>query len=302
MRILSTVQLKIPVVSVGNLSFGGTGKTPCIIFLAEELSKTYKINIITKSYKASLTEPMRVNLECNNAVQIFGDESCLIQAKVANCAVWTGPDKASTAIASMISQPELILLDDGFSHSKLKRNFDLVLLDATQGFNSYLREPLASLKRAQAVLITKANLASEMQIEKIKRNIIFAAPRLEGSIFFAFVKTELSLGKSSPLFIFCALGRPETFALDLTRQGYKIIHRKYYADHFLYSPAEQKNLYQEYLKLQQQHKDIKLVTTEKDFVKLSDENIRAHSTVAQHRIELDTDQKEALLEKIRQFL
>lgn len=298
-RLFKSVDLKIPVISIGNLSFGGVGKTPCIIFLAKELSSEYKINIVTKSYKASLTEPKKVNLELPEAARLFGDEACLIQSKLPNCSVWSGPQKSSTAAVSVINQPDLILIDDGFSHRKLKRNFDLVLVDATQGFNDYLRESVNSLKRAHAVLITKVNLASDSAVAEIEKKIISAAPHLFDNIFFSRVKTEINLDKSNPFFVFCGLGRPETFVQDLGRQGYNVIHNKFYADHFDYSENEQKNIFEEYLELKKKYKNLKLVTTEKDFIKLSDISLKNVLNVPEHRIELDEDQKEALLEKIR---
>lgn len=298
-HLLKSVDLKVPVISVGNLSFGGAGKTPCIIFLAKELSSEYKINIVAKSYKASLTEPKKVNLDLPNAARLFGDEACLIQSKLPNCSVWSGPKKSSTAAVSVINQPDLILIDDGFSHRKLKRNFDLVLIDATQGFNDYLRESVNSLKRAHAVLITKVNLVNRSAVTEIEKKIISVAPHLSDNIFSSRVKTEIELDKSNPLFVFCGLGRPETFIQDLSHQGFNVVHNKFYADHFDYSESEQNKIFEEYLELKKKYKNLKLVTTEKDFIKLSDRPLKNIVIVPEHRIESDTDQKEALLEKIR---
>ncbi len=299
---LKTIKLKIPVVSVGNLSFGGVGKTPCIILLARELSLEYKVTIVTKSYKASLREPGMVNLNTAHAAETFGDEACLIQQKLPNCTVWSGPNKASSAAASIITQPNIILLDDGFSHRKLYRNFDLVLIDATQGFDNYQRESINSLKRAHAVLITKTNLSNKKAISEIERKILSVSPQLKESLFQSGVKTELKLKKTDPLFVFCGLGRPQTFIKDLEQQGYRVIHKKYYADHFFYSVVEQKKIAEEYLDLQLKYKNLKLVTTEKDFIKISENSLKENLFVPEHSIDLDSVQKEVLIEKIRQSL
>ncbi|MEQ1723511.1 MAG: tetraacyldisaccharide 4'-kinase, partial [Pseudobdellovibrio sp.] len=152
-KFFKSKKISAPVISVGNLSFGGVGKTPCIIFLAEELSKTQKVSIITKSYKASLKEPAPVNLDIERAAALYGDEACLIQAKLPHCRVWSGPVKYQTALASLIERPQVVLLDDGFSHRQLCRNFDLILIDATVGFKDYQREPISSLVRSSAVII-----------------------------------------------------------------------------------------------------------------------------------------------------
>lgn len=301
-QLIKSVNIKFPVISVGNLAFGGVGKTPCVIFIGEELSSEYKINIVTKSYKATLTEPKKVNLNLQHAAQLFGDEACLIQSKLPNCGVWSGPNKASTAAASTINQPDFILMDDGFSHRRLKRNFDLVLIDATQGFNTYQREPISSLRRAHAVLITKVNLSGHSAVTEIENKILSLAPHLAGAVFFSRVKTELELDRKFPLFVFCGLGRPDTFIQDLQRQGYNIVRTKYYPDHFNYSEAEQNNILAEYFELHQKFENMKLVTTEKDLIKLTESSLKNILFTPKHRIELDSDQKEALLEKIRQFI
>ncbi|MEK6627470.1 MAG: tetraacyldisaccharide 4'-kinase [Bdellovibrionota bacterium] len=299
LQILNAVKLSIPVISVGNLSFGGVGKTPCVIFLAEELVKKYKINIITKSYKANLRYPERVKLKSDNSAQKFGDESCLLQAQLPSCNVWAGPNKSQTALASLVDQPGLIILDDGFSHLKLKRNFDLLLIDATQGFNTYLREPIGSLKRAHAVLITKTNLSQSEKVSEIKKQIANLAPHLSEHIFLSRMKTELALDKIMPLFIFCGLGRPETFVQDLTQQGYKVVHQKFFPDHHNYTISDQQQLLDEYNKLLKKHDNIRLVTTEKDLTKISEISLKKYLTVPKHNLEMDRVQKEALFEKIR---
>jgi len=296
--LVSSNKLQIPVVSVGNLSFGGVGKTPCVIFLAKEFSKSYKTNIVVKSYKASLRLPAKVDLSLTNATQIFGDEACLIQSKLSMCQVWSGPKKYLTAAASLRDHPQLIVLDDGFSHRKLHRNFDLILVDATQGFNTYLREPLGCLKRAQAILITKTNLSDSETIVEIKKNIIKSMPHLTESIFLSRVKTELKLDIKHPLFVFCGLAQPASFILDLTLQGYKVVRQKFFADHYSYSPAVQLQIYSEYGKLKEYNKELRLVTTEKDLIKITDVLLRKCVSVSEHKIEMDPDQKEALLEKI----
>ena len=301
-RFINTITLNVPVVSIGNISFGGVGKTPFVIFIGNELASDYKINIITKSYKASLTEPKLVNLNLPNAPQIFGDEACLIQTKLPNCSVWSGPNKSDTAVASIVNLPSLILLDDGFSHRKLHRNFDLVLIDATQGFNDYLRESVKSLLRADAILITKANLSSSMAMRKIKNSIIAVAPHLKDCIFTSEVKTEFKIEKSNPVFVFCGLGRPETFIQDISQQGYAVIQKIYFADHFNYPKAIQENIYKQYLELKKKYKNLKLVTTEKDFIKLTVSDLKNELVIPVHTIVLDTDQKGSLIEKIRQSL
>lgn len=298
----SVKKLHVPVISVGNLSFGGVGKTPCIIFLAGELSKNKKINIITKSYKAKLKSPAPVDLENPSAAAIFGDEACLIQTKLPQCRVWSGPVKADTAHASLLERPDVVLLDDGFSHRKLHRNFDLVLIDATQGFDDYLREPISSLVRASAVLITKINLADEQKVMKIKEAVVTYVPQLKNKIYLARAKAELGFSTEHPVFLFCGLAQPDSFAEDLQKQGYKIVKSDFYPDHHAYSASEQKKIFAAYKKELQSQPTLKLVCTQKDFVKLSDDDLKNFISIAELSFEMPNDQKEDLLGNIRKSL
>lgn len=301
-KLIRPVTIKFPVVSVGNISFGGSGKTPFIIFLAQELALNGKVSIVTRSYKSSLREPRTVNLHEANAAAIYGDEACLLQQKLANCTVWSGPNKASTAAACAISQPNVILVDDGFSHRKLQRNFDLVLIDATVGIDDYLREPSRNLKRANAVVITKTNLVHPAGVNQLEKKILELAPGLGGNIFTSEVVTQLHAKKTDPLFVFCGLGKPETFALDLKQQGYKIIQQNFFPDHFRYTTADQQKIFDVYRKLKKTEPELRLVTTEKDFVKITLPSLQKILAVTEHRITMAAGQKEVLLEKVRQAL
>ena len=301
-KLIEAIELRFPVVSVGNISFGGVGKSPFIILLAEELSLEYQVNIVTKSYKAAATEPQKVDLSISDPAALFGDEACIIQEKLPACSVWAGPNKASTAAASSINQPDIILIDDGFSHRRLKRNFDVLLLDATEGLNNYLREPRRNLRRAHAIVITKINLTSSTAVKELEKAILQLAPELKNSIFKSSMMTTLKIDKGRPLFVFCGLGRPETFCQDLVQQGFNILKKTFFPDHFQYSLASQKELLEKYLKLRAMHDDLKLVCTEKDYIKINYQPLKECIVVAFHKLTMEANEKEVLLEKIRQTL
>jgi tetraacyldisaccharide 4'-kinase len=292
-------KLSVPVISVGNLSFGGVGKTPCIIFLAEELSKTKKVNIVTKSYKASLKEPAPVNLDIDRAAALYGDEACLIQARLPQCRVWSGPIKYQTALASLIERPDVVLLDDGFSHRKLHRNFDLILIDATLGFEDYQREPISSLVRSSAVIITKVNLSDEQSVNKIKECVSIYLPQLKNKTYLARAKTVLNFSKENLVWVFCGLAHPQSLIDDLKIQGYQIAHQQFYPDHYAYSEAEQLRILTNFRRALKSNDKLKLVCTQKDFVKLTNEELKTYVNLTEHSFEMPTDQKEDLLAKIR---
>lgn len=295
-------KINIPVISVGNLSFGGVGKTPCVIYLAKQLSPKYKINIITKSYKASLRQPKSVDLNLNNAAKVFGDEACLIQASLKECQVWSGPVKYKTALASLINKPDLIILDDGFSHRKLTRNFDLVLIDALKGTDDYFRESIINLQRAHAIIITKSNLAGVDKILNIKKQILSKTNLLEKNIYEASSNTELSFDTTSPIFIFCGLGNPDGLFVSLEKQGYEILSKIEFPDHHQYTEAEQNQILSKFLELKQQQPALKLVTTYKDKVKVTNSELLKNLNTADYVFEIAQNKEEDLLEAIRKTL
>ena len=292
------VKLSVPVVSVGNLSFGGVGKTPCIAMLAEDFSPFMKVAIVSRSYGAPLTQPTRVNLHEPKAPAKFGDEPCLLQHILPQCEVWAGPNKAETATAAAV-RAGLILVDDGFSHRRLFRNFDLVLVDATQAFDTYLREPKSNLRRADAVMITKGNLVAKGRTEQIAVEIEKIAPALRGSIFHSGVETVLSFPKTEPVFLFCGIGNPQSLVLDLEKNGYSVAGKMIFPDHHGYTGDDQKRIFAKYSDLKNEMRGLKLVTTEKDFVKLTDSDVLKHAVATKHRMVMEPKLKEVLIGKIR---
>lgn len=297
--ILQKKKLPVPILSVGNISFGGVGKTPTVIMLAEEFSKKFKVNIVCKSYKAKLKRPAQVDLSRHDFAQMYGDEASLIQQKLKNSKVWSGSDKSEVAEASLQSQPELIILDDGFSHFKLQRNFDLVLIDSVVGLNSYLRESKKSLQRADAILLTKTNLVSTEKINKIKTEILLEASHLQGAIYESKSEIDLSLDTNNPLLVFCGLANPTSFVSSLKFKGYQIHHSIFFSDHFTYDQKNQLEILNIFNELKNKIPNLKLVTTEKDFVKLDLNSLKENLNVVVNSYQMENASKEDLIEKIR---
>lgn len=300
-KLIGIENLEVPVISIGNLSFGGTGKTPFIEFIANEF-KNRRLVLICRSYKIKSSRPQKVDLSLPNAAQIFGDEAVLLQQRLPFVSVWSGPSKAETARASLVEKPELILVDDGFSHRKLNRQFDIVLFDSSRIGNEYFREGLRSLKRAQSVVLMKTQFASADKVRQFKSMLGQKFPHLANSIFEATSQTSLSFSPQFPLFVICGIAKPESFRQSLLEKSYQIEHFKAFADHQVYTEDLQKKILQDYNQLLRLKPDLKLVVTEKDFVKLSYEPLRQIVEVAQYQVQLPTNQKERLFEKISQSL
>lgn len=308
---LKKIKIDCPVLSVGNLSVGGTGKTPCVYLLVEELSKNDRfknIVIVSRSYKASLKYPEKVNLINPEAAQRYGDEPCLLQTLLPFSSVWCGPSKSQTALkAFQVDKPDLIIVDDGFSHRKLQRNFDLVLMDATAPLNylqplpvGRLREPLSELKRADAILLTRVNLVELNKIEKIKEVILKANPELKNDIFNSASLTTVEDCDASinKLFVFCGLGHPKSFKTSLEKMNFQIKTFKEFPDHYMYTVSDLDRILEEYLSAQQIDSDLKLITTEKDLIKIKNHKIKDYIHTAKNKIEIIENKKGDFFEKI----
>lgn len=297
LKVLPTEHLEVPVVSIGNLSFGGTGKTPFIQFVAREM-KAKKIVIVCRSYKASIASPSKVDIKLENAAQVFGDEAVLLQKSLPEVSVWSGPSKVQTAKACMVEGPQLILVDDGFSHRKLFRKFDLVLFDASRLGKDYFRESLSSLKRAQALVFTKIPSSSASQLAQFKRLIEKRFPHLVGCIFESKMASRLTFSNETPIFVFCGIANPESFRESLRSQGYQIDQFVTYSDHQDYSLEMQNNILEKFKEALRANSKLKLVTTEKDFVKLTYTQLQDTVHVAEYAVTMQSQEKEKLFEKI----
>lgn len=307
---LKKVKIPVPVISVGNLSVGGTGKTPCVQMLAESFlaqTKYKKITIVSRSYKGQLKGPRKVELSMTNAAAVFGDEPCLLQKLLPGCSVWAGPNKSVTAQAAYASEkPDLIIVDDGFSHRRLMRDFDLVLIDATVPLSYYqtlpvgrLREPLKQITRAHAVLITRANLVDDKKIEKIKDLLLEANSTLKKSIYLANSMTNIAdIASASELLVFCGLGNPKSFKASLEKLGHTVVIFKEFADHYLYKTTDLDKLYE----LHRASPNLKVVTTEKDLIKISNHPLLNVIHPAKNSLEIVDQRKGDLIEKIRGYL
>jgi tetraacyldisaccharide 4'-kinase len=160
---LGSVRLPVPVIVIGNIAVGGTGKTPLTIWLAEALlARGRTPGIVCRSYAARATRAAPVSGDDDPAIK--GDEAVLMATR-APCPVWSGPDRAATAAAMVAAHPELdvILCDDGLQHYALARDAELAVVDGTRAFGNGrllpagpLREPVARLEDVDAVVLNGA--------------------------------------------------------------------------------------------------------------------------------------------------
>lgn len=267
----------VPVVSVGNLTVGGTGKTPVVAWLARWLlSEGLRPAVVSRGYGGRAGKgPLLVSAGKGPGFDwtACGDEPFLLARALPGTIVIVGSDRFAGARAAREAGADVVILDDGFQHRRLGREFDLVLLDATSPFGNYhllpagtLREPVSGLRRASAVLITRARRAESLVvIEKVVRRYNPTAPILRaGTRRVGFFDVE---GRPVPrpgrAVAFCGIGNPGAFAGDLETEGIEVVALRLFPDHHAYGLAEWRDL----ASLAREHEAM-LLTTEKDLVRL----------------------------------
>lgn len=199
LKILSVKKFNTKIISVGNISVGGTGKTPTIELISRELSKTnISHSIVSRGYKK---EKKGLNIVSNgekitSSIKEAGDEAYMLAMMLKTIPIIVGDKSSAISLAISRFKPDLILVDDGFQSLSIQRNYDIVLVDLSVGFDRYrllpaghLREPLYSLKRANAVIFTKSNYGAHdaqntkhLILKNINKNVPIYNSTIKGKI------------------------------------------------------------------------------------------------------------------------
>ena len=272
--------LPVPVVSVGNITAGGTGKTPVTIELLEEF-ESVRAALVTRGHGRGSSGILVLTGNEQLPVDLTGDEAQLYMRQ-SNAAIAIGADRYEAGSRLLSSVPAgMIFLDDGFQHIQLRRNFDLVLIDSLHPFGGghlipqgRLREPLEGLARASAFLLTRADECPNPQaIESVLRSYHPRAPIFRSRVAARRWTNQqgdhvdLRSIPSDGSVAFCGLGNPKTFWRTLDQLGIDSAHRFHYGDHHRYSPLEIRRLARYAIS----HGGERLLTTAKDAVNLCPE-------------------------------
>jgi len=256
--LLRSRTLQGAVVSVGNISAGGSGKTPFVILLGELLkARGVKFDVLSRGYGRRSRGVLLV--DPGGRPQDFGDEPLLIARKL-QVPVIVGEDRfAAGRFAEAKFGPQLHLLDDAFQHRGLARDFDVVMVtpqDATDRMlpAGRLREPLRSLRRADAVVLASGAAADSFPLEgkivwRARRGITL--PPARGSV------------PPRPV-VFCGIARPQNFVLQLRAANIEPAAEAFYRDHHAYTEKDVEEL----IALRQKSEAGGFITTEKDAVNL----------------------------------
>ncbi len=274
------------IISIGNLTTGGTGKTPFAIFLANKLAKKYKVCIILRGYKSRYNKkPFLIkNLYKYSAIQL-GDEPLLIAQETKLPVIISKKRIDGIKYAKKKIKPQIIILDDAFQHFQLKRNINIVLIDYFNPFgNKYLlpagilREPIDALKDADYVIITKYEkiVKKEYSFKKLKSIIksinpntkLFASNFILSELRINNRKVNLKKYLHKKVLIISGIANPEYFEFLVKRYlKPKKIFSLTFPDHHYYRKKDIELIINE-----SQKYDI-IITTEKDYIKLKKFNI-----------------------------
>jgi tetraacyldisaccharide 4'-kinase len=263
----------LPVISVGNVTVGGTGKTPMVAWLAERLiSAGFKPAVVSRGYGGSAGKGPRPVTERSTAAEC-GDEPRLLASKLLGAVVLVGSDRHVVAESAVEHAADVVLLDDGYQHRRLVRDLDILLLDSGSPFGNGrllpagpLREPLDSLGRADVIVATGCDSSdSASRIEELVRPYNGAAPVFGSRRRRAGFIDAAGRPSSAPsrAVAFCGIARPERFRADLRAEGVDIIAFRPFRDHHRYTARE----LQELAELARAE-EATLVTTEKDLARL----------------------------------
>lgn len=229
------------VISVGNITTGGTGKTPMVLWIAERLlAEGKKPGILARGYRGE-----------TSATGSTSDEVQLLQRRLGDrVAFGIGADRFARGSELAKRGIDWFILDDGFQHLQLARNVDIVLIDATNPFGGghllpagRLREPKSAISRADIVVITRSRHAPavEATIRRESRAPIFYAGvhfdsvmpwRPEGA------PREIADMQRKKLFAFCGIGNPSAFVDNLREWGFQIVAERFFPDHHRYTPED----------------------------------------------------------------
>jgi tetraacyldisaccharide 4'-kinase len=266
-------RLRWPVVSIGNLSTGGAGKTPLTIALAKALTRRgCHVDVLSRGYGREGSHPARVDPE--GTAEHFGDEPLLIaretglQVYVARQRFLAGMLAEGEASAGVFSvdRPAIHLLDDGFQHRQLHRDVDILLLDGHDWLEEVLlpagnlREPVEAARRASIIVIPAAH--DEPEMEAALRAWGFSGPvwRLHRRMQ---LPSSSGMG-TGPVCAFCGIARPKQFFAGLEEAGLHLGARIAFPDHHRYTEADLKRL----VARAERAGATALITTEKDLVRV----------------------------------
>lgn len=297
-----TVKLERPVISVGNITAGGTGKTPLVQWVAETVANSgKKVCILTRGYGRKNPRSQVVVSDGQTIMATpaeAGDEPFLLAKNLlGSAAVVCNADRVSAGrYAIETFGTECFVLDDGFQHFRLARDLNIVTIDATNPWGGgrllpygRLREPISGLSRADCVVLTRCDQARNIDALTAEiRDLIRGRP-----VFGSTMRVVQSRNLESPVAAFCAIGNPESFFEQVRTSGYELVFEKAFTDHHWYTQNDIDDLENAAKRAGANS----LITTAKDAVKLTSLSFSLPLHVLE--VEISIENEAAFAELIR---
>ena len=279
--IVKSTRLPVKVISIGNITTGGTGKTPLVEFSVKYISKTgKKVAILSRGYGG--------NNSSQESNEIVNDECLALRENLQDVPVLAGKDRVKSGEKAISDfGVDCVILDDGFQHFKLMRDLDIVVIDALNPFGGgkliprgSLREPLKNLKRADLFIISHCNQSNEQTIKSIYTRLnrinkdtpvcesIHSPVHIDNIMDGSIMETEWLKGKR--IYALSAIGNPESFVFTLNKLEADLIRHRVFRDHHNFTQAEIDQVISEAQSLGAEA----IVVTQKDMVKIRKMNIK----------------------------
>lgn len=270
-----------PVISVGNITTGGTGKTPVAAWIANHLQSGGRhVGILTRGYRGRPVEEAGDRADGGARQWVENDETMLLARLCPRATIIIEPDRVAGAERAIERGADALVLDDGFQHRRLGRDLDVVLVDATCPFGyghllprGLLREPVVNLRRADVIILTRSDLVADDERQRLLdvltqasrgRPILSSRHRITGFADLKGRPVETVDARDVQAVIFAGIGRFEAFRMAIERLGVTVAAAYEYPDHHYYRDDELAQLADLALQLDANA----LLTTEKDAVKL----------------------------------
>jgi tetraacyldisaccharide 4'-kinase len=302
----SVSKLSAPVISVGNLTTGGTGKTPLVEWVCKAVVRETgkRVCVLTRGYGRANPQS-QVAVSDGNALlaseREAGDEPFLLAQNLNGiAAVVSNPDRLAAgkwAIKNLDS--EVFVLDDGFQHLRLARDLDIVTIDATNPWGGgtllpygRLREPRAGLSRADCIVVTRTDQVQDrVSLTESVQRLAGAVPVFTSRMTISGIRMLSGENVNNerlltqPVAAFCGVGNPESFFNQLRQEGCTPVFTRAFADHHDYSQADLNRL----IKEARNHGASGLITTAKDALKLASLELELPCYVLEIEISIDDD-------------
>jgi tetraacyldisaccharide 4'-kinase len=310
----------VPVISIGNITAGGTGKTPLVIWICRFLqNKNVPCAILTRGYKARGTRD-EGPFDVAQGRRETRDEPAILTESCPQAKVIVNPNRAEAAGEAVDKfGAKMLIMDDGFQHRRLHRDLDIVTIDATCPFGygkllpaGMLREPVASLRRADAAVLTRCDQISESELSRIEKKLQLINPNMviaesvHNPICAKTVtgeKITIEQLKGKKIFAFCGIGNPDAFLNTIRNTGANLVGSEIYDDHYHYTNDCLADIYEQARYL---NADL-VLTTQKDYTQYAIRNTQYEIPFAYLAVEIkftvgSTSSPQAGEDKLKQLI